>query len=85
MVAPYIDVENFQPFGFYNDLNLNNNIVAQAKYGADLIFSDDDMPYILASIDKITKNIPAIRVHKFSGRGHFTGTELPEIMSIIKW
>jgi pimeloyl-ACP methyl ester carboxylesterase len=85
LVAPWIDAEDFQPFGFYKDFKLNNDIVAQSKQGIDLMFSDDDMPHIQSSFDKIIKNIPDIRVHKFSGRGHFTGDELPEIMPIIKW
>ncbi len=85
LVAPYIDAEDFQPFGFYHDINLSNDLVAQTEQGIDLMISDDDAPYINSSFDKITKNIPDIRVHKFSGRGHFTGAELPEIMPIIKW
>lgn len=85
LVAPWVDAENFQPFGFYKGLNLNNAIVSQAEQGIDLMISDDDMPHIIASFEQITKNIPDIRVHKFSGRGHFTGAELPEIMPIIRW
>lgn len=85
LVAPWIDVEKFQPFGFYNGLNLNNNLVGQAKQGMDLLISDDDMPHIKYSFDKIMKNIPNIRVHQFSGRGHFVASELPEIMQIINF
>ena len=85
LVAPWIDVEDFQPFGFYKDFELNNNIVAQTEQGIDLMISDDDMPHIKISFENITKKIPDICVHKFSGRGHFTDSELPEIMSIIKF
>ena len=85
LVAPWIDTEDFQPFGFYKGLKLNNNIVAQTEMGVDLMISDDDMPHIKSSFKKITENISEIRVHKFSNRGHFTDSELPEIMSIIKW
>ena len=66
-------------------LNLNADIVAQTELGIDLMISDDDMPHIKTSFEKITKNIPGVRVHKFSGRGHFTDSELPEIMPIIKF
>ena len=59
--------------------------ISLPQLGIDLMISDDDAPYINSSFDKITKNIPDIRVHKFSGRGHFIGAELPEIMPIIKW
>ncbi len=84
LVAPYIDVEDTQPFGFYKDLKLDN-IVTQTKLGVDIMISDDDFPYIKSSVDKISKSIPEARIHRFSGRGHFTGPELPEIMSIIKF
>ena len=85
MVAPYIDTEGTSPFGFYHDINLSNNLVAQTKNGIDLMVSIDDAPGIINSFDKISKDIPSIRVHKFSGRGHLNGGDLPEIMSIIKW
>ena len=85
LVAPYIDVEDIQPFGFYKDLNLSADMMAQTEYGIDIMISDDDFPYIKNSVEKIVKNIPGVRVHNFSGRGHFTGPELPEIMPIIKF
>lgn len=85
LVAPYIDTEDICPSGFYHDINLSNDLVAQTKNGIDLMISTDDAPGILNSFDKITKNIPDIRVHKFTGRGHLNGDELPEIMQIIKW
>ena len=85
LVAPWCDAEDFQPFGFYKGLILNNNIVAQSKLGVDLMISDDDMPHIKSSFDKITKNIPDICIHKFSGYGHFIMSELPEIIPIIKF
>lgn len=84
LVAPWIDTENFQPFGFYKDLTLDN-IVSQTELGIDIMISDDDMPHIKSSFEKITQNISGIRVHKFSGRGHFTDSQLPEILPIIKF
>lgn len=85
LVAPWIDTENFQPNGFYKDFNLDNNIAKQTSNGIDILISNDDAPYILSSFDKITKNIPDIRVHKFNGRGHFTTPELPELLDMIKY
>jgi pimeloyl-ACP methyl ester carboxylesterase len=85
LVAPWIDTEKFQPFGFYESLKLDNKMISQTEKGMDILISDDDMSYIKNSFDIITKNIPDIRVHKFSGRGHFVSSELPEIMSIIKF
>ncbi len=85
LVAPWVDAEDFQPFGFYKDFDLNNSIIDQTDTGIDLMISDDDSSHIKSSFDKIIKNMPEIRVHKFSGRGHFVAPELPEIMSIIKF
>ena len=83
LVAPWIDAEDFQPFGFYKDIKLDKKIVSQTKCGIDLLISDDDMPHIISSFDKIVKNIPEINVHRFSGVGHFILPKLPEIMPII--
>jgi len=85
LVAPWMDAENFQPFGFYKDADLSDRIVNQAQFGCDLMISDDDDSYILSSFDKITKQMPGIHVHKFSGHGHFIDPTLPEILPIIKF
>lgn len=85
LVAPWIDAEGFQPLGFYKNLKLDNAIVARAEQGIDLMISDDDMPHIKTSFDKIMQNMSEIRVHRFSGYGHFVRPELPEIMPIIKF
>ena len=84
LVAPWLDTEAFQPFGFYKDFDLTNDIVKRAELGADILISDDDDFYILNSFDKIVKNMPDIRVHKFTGRGHFICDKFPEILDIIK-
>ena len=84
LVAPYLDTENFQPFGFYRGFDLSNDIINRTKFGADLMISNDDDFYILNSVDKIVREMPAIRVHKFDGRGHFICDKLPEILDIIK-
>ena len=85
LVAPWIDPNNLQPNGFYKGLDLNNDIIKQTTNGIDIMISDDDMPDILASFDKIKQNIPDIRIHAFSGRGHFCTPELPEILDMIKY
>ena len=85
LVAPWIDVENFQPFGFYQGMRLSNDLVVQTKEGIDLMISDDDDSYILGSADKIMKDAPAVRLHRFSGRGHFLSPTLPELLQIIKF
>ncbi len=84
LVAPWLDIEEFQPLGFYKDFALDNHIAKQAELGADILISDDDDTYILSSFDKITQNIPDIRVHNFTGRGHFICDKFPELLDIIK-
>ncbi len=85
LVAPWIDTDDFQPFGFYKGLGLNNNIVTRTKLGIDMMVSDDDMPHIISSTEKIMKDMPNINVHRFSKYGHFILPRLPEIMPIIKF
>ena len=85
LVAPWIDVEGIQPFDFYKNFKLDNDIINQTKSGIDLLISGDDDNDILTSVDTITKTMPDIRVHKFSGHGHFISDTLPEIMPIIKF
>ena len=85
LVAPWIDPDSFQPNDFYKDFDLNDSIVNQTKYGIDMMVSSDDMPDIVASTNKIMKDIPSIRLHNFEDRGHFIEPELPEILDIIKY
>ena len=85
LVAPWVDTENEQPNGFYNGFDLNNNIIKQTSHGIDIMISNDDMPEIMSSFAKIEQNMPDIRIHKFTGRGHFLTSELPEILNIIKY
>ena len=85
LVAPWIDPNNIQPNGFYNGFDLNNNIIKQTTNGIDIMISDDDMNDIMLSFDKIKQNMSDIRIHRFSGRGHFCTPELPEILDMIKY
>lgn len=85
LVAPWIDTENFQPNKFYQGFDLNNKILKQSSSGCDLMISDDDYPHILSSYDKISNQMPDIRIYKYSGHGHFVSETLPEIMQIIKF
>ena len=85
LVAPWIDPGYVQPNGFYDDFELTDNITKQTSDGIDMLISDDDMSDILKSAEKIASDIPDIRIHKFSGRGHFCTPELPEILSMIKY
>ena len=85
LVAPWLDAENVQPNKFYHGFDLNNDIVKQTYCGCDLMISDDDAPYILSSYEKIASCAPDIRIHKFSGHGHFVSETLPEIIPLIKF
>ena len=85
LVAPWLDVEDFQPFGFYRDMHLDNRMIAQTRNGIDVMISDDDDSYIKASCEKIESNMPDVNMHRFSGYGHFVRPELPEILPIIKF
>lgn len=82
LVAPWIDTTNVNPNGFYKDFDLIDNTM----YGIDLLVSDNDpVPDINDSTTKICAEMPKIRIHKFPGYGHFINSELPEILSVIKF
>lgn len=85
LVAPWCDAENWQPNGFYKNIDFNSNVISRTKNGIDILVSDDDASYILSSVNKIKQNLPNVRVHQFSGYGHFVRQQLPEILSIIKF
>lgn len=85
LVAPWIDSNHEQPNGFYNGLDLSDNIINQTTNGIDMMASNDDMPDILSSINKIKQNMPNIRVYEYENRGHFLSPMLPEILDIIKY
>lgn len=85
LVAPWCDAENWQPNGFYKDIDFNSNVMSRTKNGIDILVSDDDDSYILSSVEKIKQNLPDVRIHNFSGRGHFICSELPEVLQIIKF
>lgn len=85
LVAPWIDVEGFQPNKFYEDLNIGNNMVKRTKYGIDILISSDDSKFIQNSVNTIKESMSDVRIHEFIDRGHFTGPDLPEIMNIINF
>ncbi len=84
LVAPWIDTGGANPFGFYKDFDMKN-IVNQTVNGIDLLVSDNDIPEMGKSRDKIITDIPSIRTHIFPGYGHFVLPELPEILPFIKF
>ncbi len=84
LVAPWCDAENWQPNGFYKNIDFDSNIIKRTKNGIDILVSDDDA-YILSSVEKIKHELPDVRIHNFSGRGHFICSELPEVLQVIKF
>ena len=84
LVAPWIDTGDINPFGFYKDFDMKN-IINQTVNGIDLLVSDNDIPEMIKSYDKIIADISSIRTHIFLGYGHFVLPELPEIIPFIKF
>ena len=82
LVAPWIDTGGANPFGFYKNFDMKN-IANQTANGIDLLVSDNDIPEMGKSRDKIIADIPSIRTHIFPGYGHFVLPELPEILPFI--
>ncbi|HPF30984.1 MAG TPA: alpha/beta hydrolase [Candidatus Saccharibacteria bacterium] len=85
LVAPWLDVEKRLENFF--DFNINKNIDRQTKFGIKVIYSNNDMPEIKSSVDKLRKETTSLIYYEFDNFGHFTFNdmkthEFPELMKI---
>ena len=86
LVSPWIDTSGVNSHNFYKDFVMDDSIFERAKYGIDLMISDNDpTPEIGDGNKKIINEISKIRVHFFPNKGHFVLDKLPEILPIIKF
>lgn len=70
LVAPWIDVPKKIAPEFF-DFELDKNLAKRTK-GVTVIYSDNDMPAVKLSVDKIRSEVPGIKFTEFKGYGHFT-------------
>jgi uncharacterized protein len=92
MVAPWTDPFKEKKSNFF-DFKILPSVFS--LFTTDVVYSTDDDPDILATVDMIQHNLPNAHYHEFHDRGHFFGTNMgpdgyPEILAVvtqekIKW
>ena len=70
LVAPWLDPDRTKTTDFF-DFLIDPKLIERVGE-VHLLISDDDEPDIHESVEIITKAIPGIKLHNFTGMGHFT-------------
>lgn len=86
LVAPWLDPERSKTTDFF-DFKIDPDISKRASE-LHLLVSNDDDADIHESVSIITKSLPNIKIHNFTGMGHFTYGQMktekfPELLKII--
>ncbi len=68
LVAPWIDPTGLKDPDFFN-FTIDPALTARADI--HVLSSDNDMPDIMQSVDRICAELPQARLHMFPGYGHF--------------
>jgi len=85
LVAPWLDPEREKTDNFF-DFQIDGKISERAC--VHVFLSEDDDAAILKSAGMVIGSMPGVKVHKFSGKGHFTFEDMkthvfPELLEII--
>ncbi len=85
LVAPWLDPQKREaPF---LEFDLNKNALDKIK-DVHLFVSDDDMDTIKTSTDRIMKEYPNIKLHRYSDKGHFCfsdiGVTFDDLWEVLK-
>jgi predicted alpha/beta hydrolase family esterase len=76
LVAPWIDVEQDDPSGFFT-FELDPNIAARTN-GLTIFHSSNDVAEIQTSVAKLRQKLNGINYREFDDKGHFTHKYLPD-------
>jgi predicted alpha/beta hydrolase family esterase len=84
LVAPWIDPDGDETQGFFDDYQMDPNLVKRTK-GLVVFNSDNDMGNVHKSVAQIRKNIKDVEYREFRKYGHFTHSqmksrEFPELL-----
>lgn len=86
LVAPWLDPERSKTIDFF-DFKIDSDIANRVPE-VHLLVSDDDDSDIHQSVSTIATSLPSVKVHKFTGMGHFTYGQMktekfPELLQLI--
>jgi hypothetical protein len=81
LVAPWLDPENKIDFNFFK-FEIDPNILQKTE-SLTIMYSTDDFPEVLKSIDILKSKIKNVQIREFSGKGHFLIEKFPELLSLL--
>ena len=87
LVAPWLDPDREHTKNFFDDFEIDSNLVSRTK-GVIVLYSDDDQKSVLKTVDIIREKIKGAIFKEFHNYGHFCiedmkTTKFPELLRII--
>lgn len=87
LVAPWLDPDREQTKNFFDDFEIDPNVVSRTK-GMTVFYSDDDQKSVLKTVDIIREKIKGVVFKEFHNYGHFCigdmkTTAFPELLQAI--
>ncbi len=87
LVAPWLDPDKEHTINFFDDFEIDPNLVSRTK-GVMVLYSDDDQQNVLKTVEIIRQKIKGVVFKEFHNYGHFCiedmkTTEFPELLHII--
>jgi uncharacterized protein len=81
LIAPWLDIDRELSDKNFFDFTIDNSLTNRVT--VHIFISSDDGDSVLTSSDYIREQLPSAIVHRFSDRGHFCDTTLPELLDIL--
>jgi uncharacterized protein len=86
LVAPWLGTGSATPLDFFQ-FSIDPHLVSRTQ-GISVLYSDDDMPMILSSVNEIKAIIKGVKIMALTKKGHFCETDLgtkncPEVLAAI--
>jgi len=87
LVAPWLDPDHEHTKNFFDDFEIDLNIVSRTD-GITVFYSDDDQKSVLKTVDIIKQKIQGVTYKEFHNYGHFCiedmkTTKFPELLNAI--
>jgi len=87
LVAPWLDPDHEHTKNFFDDFEIDSNLVSRTK-GITILYSDDDQESVLKTVEIIRQKVNGITYKEFHNYRHFCiedmkTVEFPELLQII--